>query len=199
MLTRTPRWGSLGSVTLHWTRSKGRRFSEEADIGGEDWVLGEQCCPCEQAWIPSMSGGLRRYMEFLMWVQGHISTVSSLEPPAFLRTWVVVLLCSLLYLKFDSLVKQSHFKSITANFYLFNGLKDDISGHEQVVSTEARAMYNVGFSRVDILVPQTSTYSETPDGEEARRLQERTTAFKQVMHQVMSEACNKAMMVALTA
>ena len=50
MLTRTPRWGSLGSVTLHWTRSKGRRFSEEADIGGEDWVLGEQCCPCEQAW-----------------------------------------------------------------------------------------------------------------------------------------------------
>ena len=50
MLTRTPRWGSLGSVTLHWTRRKGRRFGEEADIGGEDWVLGEQCCPGQQAW-----------------------------------------------------------------------------------------------------------------------------------------------------
>ena len=51
-------------------------------------------------------------------------------------------------------------KLITANFYLFNGLKDDISGHEQVVSTEARAMYNVGLAGLTFWSPNVNIFQD---------------------------------------
>ena len=51
-------------------------------------------------------------------------------------------------------------KLITANFYLFNGLKDDISGHEQVVSTEARAMYNVGLAGLTFWSPNVNIFRD---------------------------------------
>ncbi|KAL6311930.1 hypothetical protein AAG906_013203 [Vitis piasezkii] len=128
--------GSLGSVTLHWTRSKGRRFGEEADIGGEDWVLGEQCCPCEQAWDS----------KYEWWSQA-LHGVSYVGPGTH----------------FNSVVPgATSFPQVilTAASFYASLLKPLESGHEQVVSTEARAMYNVGLAGLTFWSPNVNIFRD---------------------------------------